>query len=318
MPQLRRDPTSKRWVIVAPERRNRPREEGRAQCPFCPGNEALTPPAIPLRSEGGETEGTWRLRVFPNRYPAVRETTLPRLAEGLLRQIEGYGFHEVLVESPEHSATLATLPLERIEAICRALQERVAALARQPGIRYVQVFKNHGRAAGASLLHPHSQIVALPLLPLELLQKLEVYREHRREQGGCLYCELIARERAGERIVFENRSVLVLSSYAARIPYETVILPKGHFRSFPLFPFVDGLAEGIARLFRMYDRRLGAVPYNLWFVDGPAEPEEDFHWHIEVSPLTSPIGGFERSTGFSINTCTPEEAARELRGDHAA
>lgn len=322
MPQLRRDPIGGRWVIIAPERADRPsaflrpapeRDDG--VCPFCPGNEKMTPPEVLARRDNG----TWSLRVVPNRYPALRtEIQMSRSGNGFFDSMAGVGAHEVVIETSDHRATLATVPAEQIELVFGAWQERMRDLSRDVRLRSMVVFKNHGGPAGATLHHAHSQLIALPLVPEVLAGELRAASAHHMEKDRCLFCDVISQElRERERVVLENESAVVLSPWAARSPFELCILPREHRSSFESATAQDlrAVADALRTILRKMDVALENPAYNLFLHTMPLrEPPNDFyHWHLEVKPMLAQQAGFEWASGCYVNPTAPEEAAAFLR-----
>jgi UDPglucose--hexose-1-phosphate uridylyltransferase len=328
MPELRRDPILDRWVVVAPERADRPNallrappEEDDAEgCPFCPGNEAMTPPELlSLR----DANGSWYLRVVPNRYPALRsEVQLARRAAGLYDQIAGVGAHEVLIDTAEHGRKLHEQPVERIEALLRAAQARMTDLARDVRLRSAIFFKNSGAAGGASLSHSHSQLLALPVVPAQLALEMQNAAAHFARKERCLFCELLAQELAERtRVVVENEAFVVLSPYAARSPFELLMLPREHRSSFESSTEADlrAFASALRTSLRKLDLALERPAYNFWLHTQPMRepPSASFHFHLELKPVLSLFAGFEWGSGFTINPIPPEEAAAFLQKTEA-
>jgi UDPglucose--hexose-1-phosphate uridylyltransferase len=327
MPELRRDPILDRWVVVAPERADRPNALLRAQpedddaagCPFCPGNEAMTPPELlSLR----DTKG-WYLRVVPNRYPALRsEVQLAREGVGLYDQIAGVGAHEVLIETAEHGRKLPDQPVERIEALLRAAQERMTDLARDVRLRSALFFKNSGAAGGASLSHPHSQLLALPLVPAQVELEMQNAAAHFARKERCLFCDILAQELSERtRVVAENDGFVVLSPYAARSPFELLVLPRAHRSSFELATPTElrSFAAALRTALRKLDLALERPAYNFWLHTQPMRepPSDSFHFHLELKPVLTLFAGFEWGSGFTINPIPPEEAAAFLQKTEA-
>jgi UDPglucose--hexose-1-phosphate uridylyltransferase len=327
MPELRRDPILDRWVVVAPERADRPNGLLRAQpdeddadgCPFCPGNEAMTPPELLSRRDG---KG-WSLRVVPNRYPALRsEVQLARRAAGLYDQMAGVGAHEVLIETSEHGRKLHEQPVEQVESLLRAAQERMTDLARDVRLRSAIFFKNSGIAAGATLSHPHSQLLALPVVPAQLERELQSAAAHFARKERCLFCDLLAQELAERtRVVVENEGFVVLSPYAARSPFELLLLPREHRSSFESATAAElrSFASALRTALRKLDLALERPAYNFWLHTQPMrEPASDsFHFHLELKPVLAMFAGFEWGSGFTINPIPPEEAAAFLQKTEA-
>lgn len=323
MPEIRKDPVFGRWVIIASERGLRPNEfrhgagpDGNAYvCPFCPGNESLTPPAIySLPGEGGG----WRLRVVRNKYPAlVAEADAGSRREGIYDRMDGMGFHEVVIETPEHGLALEQMPDDAVADVLRTFVLRLRELKKDPRIKYVMIFKNHGRNAGASLLHPHSQIISMPMAPLRAMQEIEGAADYHDERGTCVFCDIVREETAfGRRVVAENADFLAVTPYASRFSFETWILPKAHASHFEELP--AGAAPALAAILKTALGKLSAslpdLSYNLIVhtmpVQEPAAPH--YHWHIEIMPKLTHVAGFEWGTGFYINTVSPEDAAEIL------
>lgn len=323
MSQIRKDPVVDRWVIIAPERADRPNalvrprsEPDTGPCPFCPGNERMTPP--PLLVHQGNPSG-WSLRVVPNRYPALRtEIQLLRDGDGIFDSMAGTGAHEVVIETSEHEKSLEQLPTAQVEGVLRAWQERMLDLSRDLRLKALFAFKNHGAPAGATLSHSHSQLVAVPLVPPTLAEEMRFARRYFDSKERCIYCDVIRQElRAGERVVLESEGMVVLSPYAARSPFELWIAPRDHRSSFESMD-PAGLrqaAEALRVVLRKIDVALDKPAYNLLLHTMPLrEPHNDwYHWHLELKPVLTIHAGFEWASGCFINPTPPEEAASFLR-----
>lgn len=328
MPELRKDPIVDRWVIIAKERGRRPqdfptptRHAPSGFCPFCPGNESNTPHEIlAIRPEGGSANGSgWTLRVVPNKYPALSvDGQIDRVGEGMFDKMNGVGAHEVIIESPCHEPVLEELPERAIQDALWAFQQRITGLKKDSRFRYIVVFKNHGEAAGATLEHTHSQLIALPIVPELIQEELAGARRHYHCKERCIYCDVIAQEIGdGRRIVTENHDFIAICPYAPRFPFETWIFPKYHRAHME----VDSLQcmAGAAHILKEVLLKLRKVcnqpPYNFVLHNGPVNGEHDlyFHWHFEILPKLTRLAGFEEGTGFYINPVGPEEAAELLR-----
>jgi len=325
MPELRKDPVVERWVIIATERARRPMDFapeavaslGREGCPFCPGREDRTPPEV-FRS-GGSEDGPWTVRVVPNKFPALHlDGEVQSAGEGIYDRIDGIGAHEVVIETPDHFAGLGTLPVAHVGEVLVAYRERLLALRKDPRLEYVLIFKNHGVAAGASLEHPHSQLIATPILPELVAEELEGAVRYFRMKERCVWCDIVRQERRdGARLVLEEEGFVAVAPYASRFPYELCILPTTHRASFESLQAdeVDALARLLREVIGRLARLFGDPPYNFALHTAPlreTDPEH-FHWHLELMPKLTRLAGFELGTGFFINPTPPEDAARFLR-----
>lgn len=330
MPELRRDPIVGRWVIISTERAGRPRDffdNPHARhpeadlCPFCMGQEHLTPhEVLAYRPHQGPPNSTgWTVRVVPNKFPALQvEGDMGREGLGLYDRMNGIGAHEVIIETPDHAVTLANLPPKHLEDILWAYRDRMVDLKRDIRLRFILVFKNHGAAAGATLEHTHSQLIALPIVPTSVAAEIEGCRSHYLAKERCIYCDII-RQELGERtrIVADNPEFLVVTPFAPRFAFEMWILPKRHaayFEESQKTQF-DLLARILSESLRRMDRVLANPAYNFILHTSPLhEKTGDFyHWHIEIIPKLTQVAGFEWGTGFYINPVTPEESAQFLR-----
>jgi UDPglucose--hexose-1-phosphate uridylyltransferase len=328
MPELRKDPIVGRWVIIATERGRRPSEfnpekiRGRGGfCPLCEGNEDKTPPEVfAIRENGSQPNSTgWTLRVVPNKFPALRvEGDLNREGEGLYDKMNGVGAHEVVIETPNHGETLSMLPLERVVMLLTTYRERIVDLTRDQRLRHILVFKNHGAAAGASLEHSHSQIIALPVVPKRVSEEVDGAKAYYEYKDRCVFCDIIRQEMEYQaRIVGENRGAIALAPFASRFPFETWILPKDHsthFHHTQPTQFED-VAWLLSDVLRRIDITLPGSPYNFMLHTNHTNEQDEasYHWHIEIIPKLTKVAGFEWGTGFYINPTPPEEAAKYLR-----
>jgi UDPglucose--hexose-1-phosphate uridylyltransferase len=328
MPELRKDPVHGRWVIISTERSRRPSdftpEERRPLggfCPLCEGNEDRTPPEIIALRDNGTLPNTpgWTLRVVPNKFPALRiEGELGREGEGIYDKMNGIGAHEVVIETPRHEETLITLPLKGIENVLLAYRERIIDLRRDQRLRYVLVFKNHGVAAGASLEHSHSQIIALPIVPKRVSEEIEGAKTYFNYKDRCVFCDIIRQElQQRVRVILENKSFLSIAPFASRFPFETWILPKTHHPTFEhMEPSqYEQAAQILSDTLQRMNRVLTDPPFN-YVIHTSFFPEVDmdyYHWHFEIMPKLTKVAGFEWGTGFYINPTPPEEAAEYMR-----
>jgi UDPglucose--hexose-1-phosphate uridylyltransferase len=328
LPELRKDPITGRWVIIATDRAKRPGDFIRqpvppAQqtvCPFDAGHENKTPPEVlAYRNGGGRDQPGWRVRVVPNKFPVLGiEGDLSRQGEGMYDKMTGIGANEVIIETPDHAATLADMPEHQIAEVLKAFKDRVNDLKRDRRFRCIILFRNYGEAAGASLEHPHSQLIALPVIPNVVREEVEASRDFYRVKERCIFCDIIREESsAGARLISETDRFAVLAPYAPRFPFETWILPKQHASHYEDSEpaLLDNLAWVLRSTMRKIDKVLERPAYNFIVHSAPVqeEPLSYYHWHIEIIPKLTKVAGFEWGTGFYINPTPPEEAARFLR-----
>ena len=327
MPELRKDPVIGRWVIVATERGKRPsayaKEHEAKQggfCPFCRGQEHHTPPEVLAYREANSAKDApgWWVRVVPNKFPALLvEGGLQRRGEGMYDRMNGVGAHEVVIETPDHERSLADFSSHELQEVLWAFRDRVIELKKDKRFRYVMIFKNHGREAGASLDHPHSQMIALPVVPKRVQEELEGSRRYWEYKERCVFCDILHQEETDQlRIIRENDAFTAIAPFASRVPFETWILPKEHALYYHEIQKnqVVALAELLGGLLARMKEVLNDPPYNFMIHTAPFERTgiPYYHWHIEVIPKLTRVAGFEWGTGFYINPTPPEDAARFL------
>ena len=320
MNQLRLNPLTGRWVTVATGRASRPGDVASDQsavesvpvdpCPFCPGHEEETPPAI----ETSDAEGDWLLRVIPNRYPAFEGSGSMRVEHlgPVFAKAEATGIHEIVVFTPDHTASWADLDDERAALFMTTLRDRMEDHSHAPGVRYSQAIVNHGRAAGASLVHPHGQLIGIPFVPGELTEEIAGFR---RFSGGCLMCATVeAEQAAGYRLVADTDAVTVITPWWSATPFELLIVPTSHEGHIRKAAPADISAVGcvIRDALKRLRELLGDVSYNVVVHTLPHQADDPFHWHIHLLPRVHTIGGFEKGTGVPINIVSPEDACKLL------
>lgn len=328
MAELRRDPVSGRWVIIAAERSLRPNAVRLSRgtprggfCPFCEGNEDRTPPEVMAIRPAGTPANSpgWSVRVVPNKFPALRtDVRMETGGQGVYETVAGFGRHEVIIESPRHIVSLTEMGAEHLAQVVEAYCERSRVLSEDKRLAYVLIFKNVGEAAGATVEHSHSQLIAVPVMPKRVQTEMDRCAEYYEATGRCLFCDIIAQEEAsGERIVADCGDFLVLSPFAARFPFEMWVLPKFHaphlFELTP--PQAFGLAEALHQALARLEVCLGDPPYNCAVHSAPVagQGQDHYHWHVELMPRVTHVAGFEWGTGFHINPLAPETAAQYLR-----
>jgi UDPglucose--hexose-1-phosphate uridylyltransferase len=328
MADLRKDPVTGRWVIISTERQKRPNDfqietvtiHPDGLCPFCEGHEDKTPPEILAYRNGTPGNGRgWDVRVVPNKFPALRvEGMLDRAAEGLFDRMNGIGAHEVIIETPNHTETLATMAEPAIEKVFWAWRDRVLDLKHDIRLRHIVIFKNHGASAGATLEHAHSQLIALPIIPREMAEELEGAKHHYKQKERCVFCDVMRQElKDRTRVIAESADFVAIAPYAPRFPFETWLLPKHHGSRFEEATPAEfaSLARMLKEMLQRMNATLLSPPYNLIVHSAPLQENagDFYHWHIELMPKLTRVAGFEWGTGFYINPTGPEEAAEVLR-----
>ena len=328
MSELRRDPIIGRWNIIETEGPSGPEAFevddntlSGGKCPFCYGNEAMTPPEIyVVRPQGSAANGPgWRLRVVSNKFPALKiEGDLARRGIGVFDLCNGVGAHEVIVETPDHQRQTADLSLEELAEVIKAFKLRSLDLRGDRRLKYTLIFKNFGLSAGASLEHTHSQLIALPIVPKRVQEELRGAERYFEFRERCPYCDMLSQEvHEDERLVCENRSFVAICPFMSSFPFEIWILPKDHRADFAqiapeaITDFARILKETLLRV-RI---TLSNPAYNFIIHTAPIEPRErdEYHWHLELIPKLTKTAGFEWGTGFYINPTSPELAAKLLR-----
>lgn len=328
MPQLRKDPVVGRWVIISSDRGKRPghyepKKNGSSNgpCPFCKGNETMTPPEVMVyRPDGSSRESQdWTLRVVPNKFPALMiEGELDRHGEGVYDLINGVGAHEVIVETPDHEVNMGSLNEKQFADILWAYRDRILDLKKDKRFRYVLIFKNQGLEAGSTMEHTHSQLIALPIVPRNVSDELDSAHEYYKNKERCIYCDIVRQELDEKvRVVSEDGSFVVICPFAPRFPFETWILPKRHssyFEHASKQEYTD-LSHSLRETLMRINTTLNDPPFNYVIHSLPFGEMENghYHWHIEIMPKLTRPAGFEWGTGFYINPVTPEESAAGLR-----
>lgn len=319
MSELRLNPLAGRWVTISASRAFRPAafdprmlpvEPDARPCPFCPGNEEATLPALETYGSGGQ----WLVRIVPNRYPAFIGHD-PLHVEHLgpvFTQARASGIHEVLVLSPDHDASWADLGDKQTGLVMAALRDRFEDQAANGLIRYTQAIVNHGREAGASIEHPHGQLLGMPFVPKDLSEEEAAFA---RFEGGCLLCTTLEAEvEAGHRTVLEDEAAVVICPFWSGSPFEMLVIPRAHEAHFQDAKPGDvaGAGRAVGSILRRLRTLLGDVAYNLVFHTAPHQHDGAFHWHMHILPKVTTRAGFELGTGVLVNIVPPEQAAEEL------
>ncbi len=327
MSELRLNVVTREWVIIAPERASRPSDSPPSRrhialaphdssCPFCPGNESMTAAEID-RCEAAP--GQWQTRVVANMFP-VLSRDVPGLKprhNGLKTAVNGFGTHEVVIDSPRHDLTIAQLSLQEVECIVRTYRARYQALRADPSIAHIIVFKNHGYAAGTSLAHPHSQIVGTPVVSHQVRERIRTMEDHLALFGECVLCRLVAEEiDQAVRIVHLSPSFVAMVPYAALSSYHLWVFPRRHMAWFGDISDdeVKDLAHTLQVVMKKLYRGLGNPDFNYLIRSAPRTcTDEEYHWYVSIVPRVGQAAGFELGSGIYVNPCLPEDAAAMLR-----
>ena len=328
MPELRKDPITGRWVIIAPDRAKRPSDFGvpvtrpaESFCPFCEGHESASPAEIvAYRNHGSVPNGPgWRVRCVPNRFPALKiEGELECRGVGMYDVMQGIGAHEVILDCPQHERQFSALPPPQIREVLWMYHDRLVDLKRDRRLIHPLVFKNEGHLAGASLEHSHSQLIVTPVVPIQVQEEMRGAKDFYGWRGRCIFCDMIRQEiDATDRMVLESPNFLVFCPFASRFPFETWIIPKRHLSHYETVqePDVDELAHVLKTVLQKLEVALDDPPYNYMLHTAPFDTYElkYYHWHLEIIPRLTGVAGFEWGSGFYINAVPPEDAAEFMR-----
>ncbi|HZP00685.1 MAG TPA: galactose-1-phosphate uridylyltransferase [Terriglobia bacterium] len=327
MPELRHNILTREWVIIATERARRPEEFAKVKkekrmlppyvvnCPFCPGNEQMTPPETYVVPD---TTG-WRVRVTPNKFAALSyEGERQRYIQGIRRTITGVGIHEVIVETPDHSKTTALLHDRDVETIIATYLNRFQFASQDSRVEQVTIFKNHGEAAGTSLEHPHSQIIGTPVITAQLRDRLINSLKHFDEFGECIFCRVLEQELRDQlRIVLETEHFVSFVQFATLTPFSMLIMPRRHMSCFAEIRDAEAadLARNLRRTLGKLYHGLDNPDFNYTIRTAPAENcgVKYFHWYVSIIPRLTRMAGFELGSGMFINISLPENDAKFLR-----
>ncbi len=329
MPELRKDPIVGRWVVVNVENPTHPKDfhlppiewKGKENCPFCYGNEHMTPPEIEViayQERQPNTSG-WRVRVVPNKFPALRiEGNLDKRGDGIYDMSNGIGAHEVIIDNPDHFKGLDELSNEEVEDVLKMYRSRSLDLRKDRRFKYILIFKNVGAQAGASLEHGHSQLIALPMVPKNVKEEVKGAKKYYEFRERCIFCDIIAYEmEVGERIVYENERFLAFCPLSSRFSFEVWIIPKEHIDDFGMISDMDlkYLSQTLKEVIRKLKAVLGPHPFNYIIHTSPVNTDShiSYHWHIEIMPKLTRVAGFEWGSGFYVVFTPPELAADYLK-----
>lgn len=324
MPELRQNLVTKEWVIIASERAMRPQDlkagspalagkDPDPRCPFCPGNEGESKTLFTL----GDKKD-WRLRCVQNKHPALAANA-PRLepAGDLYRRLPGEGTHEIIIESPSHTKTLADLTHEQFEDVVAVYQERFRASQANMKVALTLLFKNHGRASGTTLAHPHSQLVGSSVVPSHIRHRMDEAQKHYEQNAECVVCRMNEEEKKqGRRLLADTQYFSAYILFAALSPFHLWVVPKRHTPSFSDITAseADDLSTVLQTVLRKLGKGLGNPDYSFVIQSTPQDRgvTEAFHWYLSLVVRLGHTAGFELGSGMFINNVVPEDAAKFL------
>ncbi|MBD3282043.1 MAG: DUF4921 family protein [Candidatus Portnoybacteria bacterium] len=334
--ELRKDLVSGEWVIIATGRAKRPKAYAKAKrkkfnqpiskCPFeDPQASGNGEPLLIYYEEDKKKKvkrsnkkvKEWSLQVIQNKYPALGPGDCSKIyKEGPYELMDGAGFHEVII-TRDHEKHIALLPLDKVEEVVRAYQERYLFLKEHKCVNYISIFHNHGREAGASIAHPHSQLIAIPVLPSDIKRSLQGAKKYYKDHKRCVHCTMLKWEREERRCVFQNEYFIVYAPFVPRTAFELRIYPREHKSNFEEMTDKERryLAEALKEALRRLYKGLKDPAYNFFIHTAPCDGKDYsyYHWHVEIWPKTAIWAGFELGTGIEISTIEPEEVAKFLR-----
>jgi UDPglucose--hexose-1-phosphate uridylyltransferase len=324
--EMRQSSVSGEWVMYAPERRIRPHAardplastppvpDRDPACPFCPGNERMLP-AIRMEMHG---VNGWQVRAVPNRYPALsRNGTVTETTVGIYRMMQGYGDHEVIVETPLHNRPVSLMSADEVELLTEAYHRRYCEMASRPEIKTVILFRNHGPMAGTSLAHPHSQLIGVGIIPQSVRRREQLAAAHFHDKGRCLFCDIVDFEiRDGRRIIFQNQAFIGIVPFAAEVSCEAWVVPKIHKSDFQAISDSEksDLADALRAILSVMREKLNDPDYNYVIHSSlsPTVAPAALHWHLQIKPILTTPAGFEMGSEIHINPSLPESDATLL------
>jgi UDPglucose--hexose-1-phosphate uridylyltransferase len=328
MPQLRKDPILKQWVIISPERSKRPLDfklqpiqTGDPQkCPFCEGNEKMTPEetmAFRKAGTGANTPGWW-VRIFPDRSAILQASgDIGREGAGMFDLMNAFGIHEVVVDVPLHEQKLHTVPLEQVREVIWAFKQRLLEIKKNPRFKHFMLVKNSGEGV-TNIYHSHAHIIATPIIPKRIEEEIDGAREYFHYHDRCIFCDILRQEAEQEvRVVYSDSHFMVFCPFASRFPFEMYIVPRNHQPFFENIDkeYVSGFASAMQIALKRLQTLIPGLPYNFILHTSPISDSyrDFFHWHLEIIPKLTQVAGFEWGSGFYINPTPPEDAAKLLR-----
>ncbi|MBW6440548.1 galactose-1-phosphate uridylyltransferase [Patescibacteria group bacterium] len=325
--QLRKDLVSGTWVLFSTKRGQRPdfnkkeglqkeTEQEKDHCPFCKNNVDEQEKDVLVYTK---QDGDWSLKVFPNKFPALSSAfkDVNKREHGPFEVIDGIGYHEVLI-TENHTDDIAEMDVIRVAEMIDAYQERYISLMNQKHIKYISIFKNYGKDAGASIRHPHSQIVAMPIIDRDVYRSIKGSEKYFNVHKECVHCVMIDYEnQSKKRTIFENEEFIVICPFVSRVSFEMRIYPKRHLSYFERITDEKKikLAEAMKYCLAKLKENLNNLSYNMFLHTSPCDGKtyDHYHWHFEIFPKTNTWAGLELSTGTEVCSMLPERSAEMLR-----
>jgi len=326
--ELRKDPVNGRWVIVTTDNPMKPSDFERIEddfrggpCPFCYGNENLTPPEIEvMRNENTKhNDSGWQVRAVANKFPALKiEGTLEQRDNGIYDILNGVGAHEVIIETPYHDKDFTDLTFKEVSKVLDMYCRRFNDLRKDERLKYILIFKNYGTSAGATLQHPHTQLIALPMIPKNVLEELNGANMYFGIHERCVFCDIIKQElKEGVRILSENNSFVSFCPFVSRFSFEVRVMPKKHLNNFSEIDDKQKqeLATIMIETLKKLKVAIGKHSYNFIIHSKPLDKKnyDYYHWYIEIMPRLTRVAGFEWGTGFYVLRTPPEQAIKYLK-----
>lgn len=321
MSEFRINPITGDCIIIASERAERPHDFGKQKenpkCPFCLGNEHLAPKAI-TQIKDENSNNAWDIRIIPNKYPFISDKKESDTNDEFFKKIDGYGVHDVFIDTPDHNESIVNFSLSHMKNVFTALQVRQKQIEEDKKIKYVQIFKNNGKLAGASKEHSHWQIVGMPIITPKQLKLVESNYKYINEHGICGFCDMIANEiKSNQRVIDENDYFIAIAPYASEFPYEVWILPKKHISTFLMLDkkYIEMLSQMFLKILKALNSLYKNLNFNICFQDSPIikKYENIHHWYLRIVPRITGIAGFEWSTSCYIDIVSPELATQNLK-----
>jgi len=322
MSELRKEPVSRRWILVAPERKKVKGSDGASgsadRCPFCIGNEDMTPGEIERWKSEGNVDSEWDIRVIPDKFALLgREKGMGRKGLGIYDVMNSVGYHELLVETASHTDTWWDYDLPHMEKVLELCRDRFRKFKGEKEIKHATFVKSHGISAGHSP-HSHSHLLGLPFVVKRVEEEVKSADDYFSMKDRCIYCDILSEEiNVGARVIYENAKFIAFTPFASRFQFETWVVPKSHESDYSAIDknSLSFLADALMVVFKKIHCHLDNPPFSIALHTSPFKISDSasYHWHWELKPTSLDMAGFEWATGLYMNKYLPEEAAELLR-----